>query len=303
MSSENMDILTTEHETANPLSPSIEATDDKTRHRWYLVIKRSLHYLSSKFKALMFEIISRSKLLNITIEFLNRSFLSFAKAFETIRISFAASIKTFIETFNTTRKLIQDVGNNFKNVESSFNESFEISQQLNYQARQADNQLSVINDIAEKTNILALNAAIQAARAGVAGKGFAVVAGEIRKLADSSKKAAMEISSRLKNIMQLIFDMSVKMEGIKSFINNGTYIVDNLIQGNEDQKMVIDALNEDVDVLMNAFNEYDSLKASLNRMIKQSSASDTEIVEMLVSFQNDIKNMEAMKESYLSQYR
>ena len=130
------------------------------------------------------------------------------------------------ETATTGGTVVGDTIGGMQRINKVVRESAESIGKLAKSADQIGEIVSVIDDIADQTNLLALNAAIEAARAGEQGRGFAVVADEVRKLAERTGKATGEITDMIKGIQQETGDAVNSMESGLQEVDKGRELAD-----------------------------------------------------------------------------
>jgi len=149
-------------------------------------------------------------------------------SFEQMSSNIQSSLENARTTEGNARKAAEDIKASNKSV-------FETVEAMKTIA----DKISIVSDIAEKTDLLAINAAIEAARAGEHGEGFAVVAAEVRKLAEQSQQAAIEINDVSKSSVGIAEQSGKQLAEVVPSIEKTAELVREIVNSSEEQEIGI----------------------------------------------------------------
>ncbi len=136
-------------------------------------------------------------------------------------------------------QMLQETAQRMQNIDELSKDTSVKAAEVMSQSNDIKSVISIIADIAEQTNLLALNAAIEAARAGEHGRGFAVVADEVRKLAERTQKSLSEINANINILTQSIVEIGASIDSQSNNISNiNETIIDIDVKTQENSKIV-----------------------------------------------------------------
>ena len=175
--------------------------------------------------------------------------------------------------------------------------------QLNEHAQDITRIMGVISDIADQTNLLALNAAIEAARAGEAGRGFAVVADEVRKLAEKTMASTNDVGNAIKAIQESTAKSMTGVDNAVERIGEATELANQSGQALQEIVATVEATGDQVNAIATASEEQSAASEEINQSIVQVNDMSRQTAEAMAEAAKAVSDLAAQAQGLTSLIR
>jgi twitching motility protein PilJ len=215
------------------------------------------------------------------------------------RVSYNAAESTSVaeksvEIANNGTAVVQSTIGGMEKIRGQIQETAKRIKRLGESSQEIGDIVNLINDIADQTNILSLNASIQASMAGEAGRGFAVVADEVQRLAERSGAAAKQIAALVKTIQSDTNEAVISMENTTSEVVQGAKLAQNAGVALDEIEGVSKSLAEIIENISDAARQQAASAGKISdtmKSIQETTAQTTESTKSIVTAVGNFANM------------
>ena len=196
----------------------------------------------------------------------------------------AASMEEMVVAINSNTENAEYTGEISSKSANETKISNDVLQQTIDSVSQISKKIAIISEIADKTDILSINAAIEAARAGESGKGFAVVAKEIRKLADKTKNASEEINILSSTGKEISKSAGEKLAKLIPEIIKSAQLVNDIVIASREQQTNVETINTSIQHLSEISNSNSASSEEMSASAEELTAQAEQLKEMIGVF-------------------